>query len=165
MADWQSIARTTITRALVAFVLVSIGFAAGTHVARQAAPSPAPLSDGDAQAAASHVVVSYMHATFRCATCNTIEQMTRDLLARDFAEELASGMIEFKEVNFQKEKAVGAHYGISASCVVVSQQQKGQETAFKRLDEVWTLMKEPPAFNQHVGDIIRGYLPAGAVQP
>ena len=75
MADWQSIARTTITRALVAFVLVSIGFAAGTHVARQAAPSPAPLSDGDAQAAASHVVVSYMHATFRCATCNTIEQM------------------------------------------------------------------------------------------
>ena len=76
MADWQSIARTTITRALVAFVLVSIGFAAGTHVARQAAPSPAPLIDGDTQAPASHVVVSYMHATFRCSTCNTIEQMT-----------------------------------------------------------------------------------------
>lgn len=33
-----------------------------------------------------------------------------------------------------------------------------KETRFERLDKVWELYEDPPAFKQYLGDAIRSYL-------
>ena len=66
-----------------------------------------------------------------------------------------------EEVDFQENEALARCYEVVASCVVVTHVCNGEEVAYQRLDEVWTLMKDPPAFNRYVGDAIRGYLTEG----
>lgn len=62
------------------------------------------------------------------------------------------------EVNFQEDTAFAKQYEIVANCVVVSQVKQGQETRHQRLDEVWDLYEDPPAFKQFLGDAIRAFL-------
>ena len=161
MADWKPKAQRLLTRLLLGFALISIGFAAGKHAARSggsAQPAAADPADGSGNTQGATTVVHYMHATFRCVTCNTIEKMTRELLDTEFADELKAGTVRMEEVDFQENEALARRYEVVASCVVVAKQVEGKEVAYQRLDEVWTLMKKPPAFNRHVGDVIRGYL-------
>ena len=97
--------------------------------------------------------------TFRCVTCNTIEKMTRDLLEREFGQALADGRIEWHEADFQENEALAEQFGVVASCVVVAKMRGEAVLDYKRLDEVWTLLKDVPGFNAYVGDAVRGYLP------
>ena len=167
MADWQSTAQKFLTRLLLGFALISIGFAAGKHAAKSSGNPQEPQGPSGAGVhdRGSTVAVYYMHATFRCVTCNTIEKMTRELLDSEFAQELKAGMVRMEEVDFQENGVLARHYGVVASCVVVAQVRDGEEVAYQRLDEVWTLMKDPPAFNRYVGDAIRGYLTVEETQP
>ena len=160
MADWKPKAQTFLTKLLLGFALVSIGFAAGKHAAKTGgnAEPVADVTDGSGNTRQSAVVVYYMHATFRCVTCNTIERMTRELLNAEFTHETEAGTVRMEEVDFQENGTLAKRYEVVASCVVVTQQSHGKEVAYRRLDEVWTLMKDPPAFNRYVGDVIRGYL-------
>jgi len=167
MADWQPTVQKLLTRLLLGFALVSIGFAVGKHAAKSTGASQLPQhSSGEAvDEDGSTVVVYYMHATFRCVTCNMIEKMTRDLLDSGFAQELKIGTVRMEDVDFQENESLAQRYEVVASCVVVTHLRDGEEVAYQRLDEVWTLMKDPPAFNRYVGDAIRGYLAVGEEQP
>ena len=166
MADWKPIVQEFLTRLLLGFALISIGFAAGKHVGKSAI-APVQSADppvGRASTRQSAVAVYYMHATFRCVTCNTIEKMTRELLDSEFAEELKAGAVRLEAGNFQENEALARRYEVVSSCVVVTQVRDGEVVAYQRLDDVWTLMKDPPAFNRYVGDAIRGYLADGEVE-
>ena len=169
-----------ITRAtLLAFVLVSVGFALGKEVTarRQAATSQpestasAAASDtpaaataqvaapGDKPVATSNkVVVYYLHTTFRCVTCNEIERLAKTLVETEFADALAAGRIEWREANFQKDESLAKRYEVVSSCVVVVNIEGGQEKGFQRLDDVWTRYQDPADFNAYVGAAIRKYL-------
>ena len=139
---------------LLGFVLVTIGFAIGkewTLRRVQMAASPDTVS-GDT------VIVYYAHATIRCVTCETIERLTHETLGEQFAAEKADGRLVFKAVNFQEDMAFAAQYEIVANCVVVSKITQGQEVRHRRLDEVWDLYEDPPAFKQFLGDVIRAHL-------
>ena len=145
-----------LTRSLLAFALVSIGFAFGKHSIKPAQPEVEPsTSEG------RHVAVYYLHSTFRCVTCNTIEEMTRELLEASYRKEIAEDQIRWYEVDFQENEALAKKFEVLASCVVVAEVEDGEITDFKRLDEVWTLMKDPPAFDQYISDAIDGYLGGG----
>jgi hypothetical protein len=167
VSDWQSTAQKVLTRLLLGFALISIGFAAGKHAARStgAHQLPEQPTGADVHDRGSTVVVYYMHATFRCVTCNTIEKMTRGLLVGEFAQELKAGTVRMEEVDFQKNEDLAKRYEVVASCVVVAHVRDGEEVAYQRLDEIWTLMMDPPAFNRYVGDAIRVYFSAGETQP
>jgi len=149
--------KTWITRALLAFVLFTLGFGVGREVGRrQSAASPAA---GPAAARAeSKVVVYYLHATFRCVTCNTIERMTRQTLEEAFADDLAAGRIEWRTADFQEREDLAKRYDVASSTVVVVHCADGQETAFRRLDEVWTLVSKPAEFREYLAAAIREYL-------
>ena len=134
---------------LLAFVLVSVGFALGRHSSGAGVASPAPAP------AAERVRVYYLHASFRCATCNSIEAMTKALLDKRFAAALKSGKLTFVEDNFQKDKALAKRFDVSSSCVVVEGMRDG---SFKRLDEVWTLMSKPAEFDAYVGGAVAASL-------
>ena len=161
MADRQRMLQATLTRLLVGFVLVSIGFAAGKHAARigmrDGAETPRP-AEGAGPGRTDAVVVYYLHATFRCVTCNTIEDMTRSLLASEFSHELEAGTVRLEAVDFQQNEALARRYEVAASCVVVTRQREGRDVGHRRLDEVWTLINDPPAFDRLVGDAVRTYL-------
>lgn len=152
--------------ALLAFVLVSVGFALGKHSVRH---SPAPSLPGEADAeavgaagrAAETARVYYLHATFRCVTCNTIEKMTRDVLDQQFADELAAGQVEWRKADFQENESLARQFDVLANCVVVARMQGETVLEYRRLDQVWTLLDDAPRFRAYVGDAIRTYL-AGA---
>jgi len=145
---------------LLIFVFVSVGFALGRHSVRPASTGATPLSDGK-----TTVQVYYLHSTFRCTTCNTIEKMTRSLLERQYKDELASGDMVFREANFQTDGVLAKRFGVVASCVVVAVARDGVIVDFQRLDEVWTLMKDPAAFDKYLNDAIAAVrLKAGGEQ-
>ena len=153
-------AKKILTKLLLAFALISIGFALGKHsVQSDRSLADQPAVQGD------YVAVYYMHSTFRCVTCNTIEKMTRNLMDKSYREELADGRIRWKDVNFQENEALAKQFEIVSSCVVVAQIEEGKVTGYKRLDEVWTLMKEPNAFNRYIGDAVNSYLKNDRGQP
>jgi len=145
--------RKILTCGLLAFALISIGFALGKHSVR----SDRSLADQPA-AQGDYVAVYYMHSTFRCVTCNTIEKMTKKLLDQSYREELTDARIKWQDVDFQENETLARQFEIVSSCVVVAQIENGQVSDFKRLDEVWTLMKKPDAFNKYIGDAINSYL-------
>lgn len=165
--------RAIITRLLLAFVLVSVGFAVGREVERRRQPSAPPPAIGAATqpaggaaetaGPADKVIVYYMHTTFRCITCNSIEAQTDAVVRSAFAAEATSGRVERKTVNFQERDDLAKRYGVGTSTVVVVKMRGGREVAFKRLDEVWTKVADADAFARYVGDAIRGMMKGGGV--
>ena len=150
--------RPILKNLLLAFVLVSFGFVLGKHSVQQADSvpgiSPATTTQNDARA----ITVYYMHATIRCVTCNTIEKMTRALVDAQFSKELADGTIQWRNINFQKNESLAKQFGVVSSVVVVARMEGDAVVNFKRLDEVWTLMNTPAAFNAYVSTAIHALL-------
>jgi hypothetical protein len=133
---------------LLAFVLVSIGFAMGRHSVKSKEAELPGMTDK------SVIHVYYLHSTFRCTTCNTIEKMTKEFLDGNYKSELASGKMIFTEIDFQQNEQIAKRFGVVASCVVVAAEKDGKTVAFKRLDEVWTKMKTPDEFDKYIAAAI-----------
>lgn len=153
--------KTWTTRILLTFVIFSLGFGVGKEVGlRKSAATPEPVAEGNTPAIPGDdkVIVTYMHTTFRCVTCNSIERMAKEVVETDFADALAAGRIEWREVNFQEREDLAKRYDIASSCVVVVRIEDGAETAFERLDEVWTLADKPVAFGDYVAGAVRKQL-------
>ena len=145
-----------ITNGLLTFALISIGFALGKHLVKpDAQVNHLPNGNG------RQVAVYYLHSTFRCVTCNTIEKMTRELLDTSYAQQLADGKIQWIEDDFQENEALARQFEVAASCVVVAEMKDGVVLDYKRLDDVWTKMKDTAAFNQYISEAIDGYLKKG----
>ncbi|NCC59468.1 MAG: hypothetical protein EOM12_00765 [Verrucomicrobiae bacterium] len=142
-----------LTNCLLAFVFVSIGFALGKHSIKTERP-PDRLSNGNGH----YVAVYYLHSTFRCVTCNTIEKMTRELLDKAYSNELAEGKIKWIEDDFQENEALAKQFEVAASCVVVAELEDGVVLDYRRLDDVWIKMEDPEAFDRYVSEVISEYL-------
>lgn len=147
---------------LLAFVLVTIGFALGKESARrQALPVAAPAAEAGSEVSrGTRVIVYSTHATLRCVTCNTIERLAKQTVEDRFADELAAGRVAWRIVNFQEDEVFADRYDIASSCVVVAGMRGDDETGFKRLDEVWTKVDDPAAFSDYISDAIQGFLEA-----
>jgi len=159
-------AKKLVARLLLAFVLVSIGFAVGKEVTLRSVQ--ANRADGAAAAEPAErgdrVIVYYMHATIRCVTCNTIETMAGKLVDSAFAEAKRAGKLAWKDVDFQENEDLAKRYDVVSSCIVVVHQQDGKDVAFKRLDDVWLLTDKPQEFNEYVAKAILAYLRGGQEQ-
>jgi hypothetical protein len=145
--------KKTLTNCLLAFALISIGFAFGKHSVKQSEPA-AGLPQGNGR----FIAVYYLHSTFRCTTCNTIEKMTFELLANSYSEELSTGEIVWQACDFQENEALAEQFEVAASCVVVAEIEDGNVVDYKRLDEVWTLTDNPQGFNSYISNFINDYL-------
>jgi len=144
-----------ITKLLISFALISIGFALGKNSINHSDSSATAPNDEKFK---DYIAVYYMHSTFRCSTCNTIEKMTQTLLNDCYSQELADRAIKWQDINFQENETLAKQFGIIASCVVVAQYKTGAVVKFQRLDKVWTLMNKPKLFNQYISEAIAIYL-------
>jgi len=160
--NFQTIKRW-LSRLLLGFVLVTVGFAAGRRTASQSSSTGSEDSGiGDSQSTQSDQVVVYAaHMTFRCPECNQIEWLARELVDAEFAAEIEAGRLEFRTVDYMKNIEFARHYNISSSTIVVVRFEESEEQGFKRLDEVWTKVKNREAFFEYVRTAIRDSLEQG----
>jgi len=125
-------------------------------------PASAGLSPDKAEA--SKVVVYYMHRTFRCISCLTIEHMTRKTLKEDFASELASGRLELRVADFWIQQDLAKQYGVTTVSIVVVNLDGDREVSHQTLEKVWDLKGKPDEFRAYLAKAVKAAL-AKAEQP
>jgi hypothetical protein len=147
-------AKKMIGRLLIAFALISVGFAIGKEVEKNRAAAKAVTLPASAEAGEDRVIVYYMHATFRCLTCNTVESMGEELVHTEFADAVKDGRLEWKAVDYQENDALAKHYNIGGSMIVVVRFRDGKEVEGRRLDRVMELANSRDEFVVYVSAAI-----------
>ena len=150
-------------------ILVLAGISAWAW--RSFGPSPPPVVDTPAgeensvslpaQNEPTHqILVTYFTTDQRCPTCLKIEKQTREAMESAFSDQLASGEVSFRAVNFDRTefKHFIDDYELSFKTVVISDRRDGKEEAWAKFDEVWDLVGEPDAFAAYLQDGVRKYL-------
>ena len=137
---------------ILCFALISIGYMLGKNGKAIARANDNTIGSGD------FVAVYYLHSSFRCESCNAIERQTKELLDREYTAALNDGLIEWKEIDFMENKFLARTFEVAASCVVVAKIRDGRVEDYRRLDEVWTLLNDPVAFDAYIRSAIEAYL-------
>lgn len=98
------------------------------------------------------LVVYYFHSNTRCPTCLAIESQAHAAVVSHFAEELTQGTVAWKVLNYEERSsaALVKQFAIQVPMVVLARRQKGAIRQWKRLDDVWTLVDDKPAFDAYV---------------
>jgi hypothetical protein len=98
------------------------------------------------------IVVYYFHGKQRCKKCRTIEAYAEEAVRTSFAEELETGALAWKAVNF--DESANEHFlydfELPGSSLVVVEMEKGEPGRFQVLQEVWTLVGDKDGFFEYV---------------
>ena len=97
---------------------------------------------------------------FRCSTCQTIEEYSKDAIEQYFAKELKSRTLEFKPINV--EEAENRHYvqdyQLFSKSLVLSLVKQDKEVTWKNLADVWKLVRDKDKFFQYVKEEVEKFL-------
>ncbi len=146
--------KSGVSRLLLGFVLVTLGFAAGRRTAPPPSQGAAAVAVHEREAA-DKVIVYAAHMTFRCPECTRIEWLARELLEKEFGAEQAAGRLEFRTIDYMRDLAFARKYNVSSSTLVVVRLVGGEEREFQRLDEVWTKIRDREEYFDYVRGAIR----------
>ncbi|MFH1923668.1 MAG: nitrophenyl compound nitroreductase subunit ArsF family protein [Planctomycetota bacterium] len=113
------------------------------------------------------LVVYYFHSNTRCPTCQAIESQSHETVQADFAEQLDSGEIVWKTLNYEEPAAseLATKFEIQMPVVVLARMKEGQIEDWNRLDQVWGLVGDKPAFAEYIRAEISQILKAPAQDP
>ena len=139
----SGVSRKILTVLLLALILFSIAAIVVRELNSRHEDTTAVSVPADA------VVVYYFHGTQRCMTCNRIEELTKQAVQENFADQLADGKIVFRSVNVDdpaKEHYI-RDFQLSTRTVVM---QKGDR--YEKFDQIWNLVREPEQFMQYIGN-------------
>ncbi len=146
-------------KVLLAFVLVTIGFALGKEFTRRSMQKQAAtagiVADTTPVTQGNKVNVYYAHASYRCATCNEIERLTKKVMNNEFAAAVRDGRLSYQSFNFQQNEKLAKKFNVAAGCVVVEKIDDGKTTDYEVLNGVWTLYSQPDKFNQYIAEAVR----------
>ena len=131
------------------------GITAGSGVAAENEPV------GDA------LMVYYFHGNIRCPTCKAIESQSQETVHSDFASQLDSAEMVWKVLNYEEPAAdeLAKRFEIQMPVIVLARMKGGQIQDWKRLDEVWALVGDQPAFAEYIRNEVNKMLRAAAGQP
>ena len=124
------------------------GLSAGTEKL-QAAPLPA---DG--------VIIYQFHRRFRCDACYKLEEAINEALQTHFLEEVKEGKVIYKVIDLDAKGSedYGEKYDFFYNTVIVVDIQKGKETRFKNLEEVWGMVDQKDAAIEFIRSEVADYL-------
>lgn len=76
------------------------------------------------------VEVIYFHGKQRCVTCNAIEKSTKEVLDKEFAEQMKDGKVVFKIIDISTEEGeeIADKYEVTWSSLFINQWKDGKET-------------------------------------
>lgn len=106
------------------------------------------------------LVVYYFHSNIRCPTCRSIESQAEETVQTNFAPQLRNGEMIWKIVNYEQPaaKPLATKFEIQMPVVVLARMKNGQVENWKRLDEVWAVVGDKPAFTKYVKEEIERML-------
>ena len=78
----------------------------------------------------SRIEVLDFHTTHRCKTCLAIEQLTKNLLAESYSDEMKDGIISFHLINADDEanEAIVEKYLAFGTTLIINTVNEGQES-------------------------------------
>jgi hypothetical protein len=106
------------------------------------------------------VVVYYFHGNFRCHSCLTIEELTRDAVLGGFEEELRDGRLELRVINMQDplNREYVEKFQLKYYIVVLERIENGQQQDWKNLEDVWDLYTDRDRFIEYVQTETRSFM-------
>jgi len=124
----------------------------GSSPVKAESVKPATSSRAVKVPASPKLVVYYFHGNTRCITCRKIESFAKSAIENGFAAEMKTGQIEFRTVNIEepKNEHFVQDYQLATRSVVLSRLRNDKQDAWKNLDQVWTLVRDPEAFQRYV---------------
>lgn len=106
------------------------------------------------------LVVYYLHGTYRCYSCNTIERLTKQAVETGFVSQIKDGRVELKVLNVEEKgnEHFVEDYKLYTKSVILSDTKNNKETRWKNLDQVWTLLGNEGKFIDYIQKEVRSYL-------
>jgi hypothetical protein len=131
-------------------------------IRKQGGIATSPGTTGDTETAADGLIVYYLHSNTRCPTCQSIESQAKETVHTDFASQLTRGAIVWKVLNYEQpaNAQLAKKFEIQMPVVVLAKVKAGQIADWKRLDDVWALVGDKPAFAKYVREQITQMLAA-----
>ena len=151
--------RRVLTAALGLFVIASLVTVVVQEVSR-ADDFAEPDQAATVPETGTVLTAYYFHGNKRCSTCNTIEAYGREAIETRFGDELKSGRIVWRVLNFDdpKNAALRERYALFSSTLLLSDVRDGKERDWYPLDETWKLFRDKQAFLAYVEKETRAIL-------
>lgn len=152
-----------VTATLLLFVVVSIGILIGKEMGTRTTSNSVAVGNSASTATVDsgpRVIAYYFHGQTRCATCKTIEAYAHEAIETHFADDVNSGRLEVRWVNFDEpgnEHFLDDYELASSSLVLVDPHSNGPGS-WKLLQDVWQLTDDKPAFLSYVHAELGGFL-------
>ncbi len=121
-------------------------------IRKQGGITALPAADAKREASDNGVVVYYFHGNTRCPTCQAIESQSHETVQTDFKTRLDRGDMVWKVLNYEQPaaSALTKKFEIQMPVVVLAKMKAGEIQDWKRLDEVWGLVGDKPAFSAYL---------------
>ena len=122
-----------LTIALLGFVAVSVATLVFKETGAKGTTSA--TAEPSAPTTGAKLIAYYLHGKVRCVTCNDIEKTAKEAVEAGFAEDLKSGRIEWRAVNYEEpgNEHFATDFKLAAPCVVLSTLRDGRQTSWKSL--------------------------------
>ena len=106
------------------------------------------------------IIAYYFHGTYRCPSCETIEEWSHEAIKNSFQDELKNGRLVWKALNV--EEAQNRHfikdYSLCTKSLIISEMNGEKEVRWKNLDKVWQLLRNQEKFFSYVEGEIKKYM-------
>ena len=154
--------KVIVTIALLCFVGISLAAIVVKEMRSEPAPVVAQAPEPEAPSSAitspetqeeSHYVVYYFHGNKRCRTCTAIENQSHDAVTTMFADQLESGAMEWRLVNFDKpeNEHFVQDFELAFQSVVLVEERGEEVLRWENLADVWTKINgSPQEFEEYV---------------
>jgi hypothetical protein len=159
--DRQRIIKTAVNVVLIAFIAVSIGYAAFKAAGGQKNTLGGPvavIATPDREKA--KVVLYYLHPTGRCARCIAMEKYTQETVEKYFQEQVKNGTLEFKSLNTDERQ--NRHfindYKLVTKALVITLVKGGKEQKYDNLTGIWQNVGSQVSFYDYVRTNVEKYL-------
>lgn len=92
------------------------------------------------------IEVLYFHGKQRCVTCNAIEKLTKEVIDKDFAQQLKDGKIVFKviDISTKEGEKIADKYEVTWSSLYINKWKDGKEAKNNMTDFGFSYAKGSP---------------------
>lgn len=92
------------------------------------------------------IEVLYFHGKQRCITCNAIEKLTKEVIDKDFAQQLKDGKIVFKviDISTKEGEKIADKYEVTWSSLYINKWKDGKEAKNNMTDFGFSYAKGSP---------------------
>jgi len=144
------------------FIAASFLFCIGTVFAMEnvSKQGTSARTNSVSPAQANRVIAYYFHGNFRCHTCYTMEQYSREAIEANFKNEIASGKLVFSAINTDEKsnEHYVKDYQLYTKSLLLSLIKDGKEIKSKNLTKIWEYVSNKQTFFNYVSEEVKDFL-------